>query len=59
MAIAPKNFVLDALYYFSSCTELGFQAEALLTIGEEAAGTLLGLEQDNVGGFLAKGDLCR
>ncbi|CAM9661957.1 unnamed protein product [Ascophyllum nodosum] len=39
--------------------QLGFQAEALLTIGEEAAGTLLGLEQDNVGGFLAKGDLCR
>lgn len=40
-------------------TDLGFPAGALLTTGEQAAGTLLGLEGDHTGGLLAKGDLCR
>lgn len=38
---------------------LGFQPEAVLSTGEHAVGVLLGLDSDNLGGLLAKGDLCR
>lgn len=39
--------------------ELGFPPEALLERGEQAVGVLLGLDAENLGGLLAKGDLCR
>ncbi|CAN0055792.1 unnamed protein product, partial [Laminaria digitata] len=38
---------------------LGFPPEALLERGEQSVGVLLGLDAANLGGLLAKGDLCR
>lgn len=40
-------------------SEVGFAPEALLERGEQSVGVLLGLDADNLGGLLAKGDLCR
>lgn len=38
---------------------LGFQPEELLAAGGQSAGILLGLDDGNIGGLLAKGDLSR
>eukprot|EP00752_Nemacystus_decipiens_P011360 g10094.t1 len=38
---------------------VGFPPEELLATGEQTVVMLLGLDGDNVGGLLAKGDLCR
>ncbi|CAM9708136.1 unnamed protein product [Pylaiella littoralis] len=38
---------------------VGFSPEVLLVTGEQTVGMLLGLDDNNVGGLLAKGDLCR
>ena len=43
----------------TTAVELGFAPEALLERGEQSVGVLLGLDADNLGGLLAKGDLCR
>ncbi|CAM9786653.1 unnamed protein product [Scytosiphon promiscuus] len=39
--------------------DVGFAPDPLIATGEQAVGVLLGLDGENVGGLLAKGDLCR
>lgn len=49
----------DRCRWFCWKQGIGFSPEELLATGEQAVGVLLGLDSDNVGGLLAKGDLCR
>lgn len=39
--------------------DVNFAPGAVIATGEQAVGVLLGLDGENVGGLLAKGDLCR